>query len=65
MQILHVVRYSNQPSNIYLSVVHSWDKQFGFPFVSVKDALPTECAIDSSFDFSQQDYEEDDGSFVQ
>jgi len=59
----NVVRYSNQLSNIYLSVVHSWDKQFGFPFVSVKDVLPTECAIDSSFEFSQHDFEDDDGSF--
>ncbi len=48
----NVVWYTNQPSNIYLSVVHSWDKQFGFPFVAVKDPLPVECAIDSSFDFS-------------
>ncbi len=55
----NVVRYTNLPSHIYLSVVHSWDKQFGFPFVSVKDPLPTECAIDSSFDFSQEDFEED------
>jgi hypothetical protein len=56
----NVVRYTNQPSNIYLSVVHSWDKAFGFPFVSVKDPLPTECAIDSSFDFSQDNFEEED-----
>ena len=45
----NVVRYTNQLSNIYLSVVHSWDKQFGFPFVSVKDNIPSECTIDTQF----------------
>ncbi len=33
----NVVRYTNQPSNIYLLVIHSWDKQFSVPFVAVKD----------------------------
>ena len=48
----NVVHYTNQSAHIYLSVVHIWDKQFGFPFVSFKDPLPLECAIDSSFDVS-------------
>ncbi len=60
----NVVRYTNQPSNIYLSVVHSWDKQFGFPLVSVKDPLPMECAIDSSFDLSGIGDESDDNNFA-
>ena len=46
-----VVNYSNQPSNIYLSVVHMWDKDCGFPFVSVKDPLPLDCSIDDRLNF--------------
>ena len=61
----HVVRYTTQPSNIYLSLVHTWDKQFGYPFVSLKDPLPNECAIDSIFDISSgvggDDFDDDIG----
>jgi hypothetical protein len=60
----NVVRYTNQPAHIYLSVVHSWDKQFGFPFVSFKDPLPMECAIDSSFDVSGIGDEFDDNNVL-
>ena len=44
----NVVTYSSgsQPSLIYLSVVHMWDKQYSFPYVSVKDTMPADCAID-------------------
>ena len=63
----HVVRYTNQPSSIYLSVVHSWDKEFGYPFVTYKDPLPRECAIDSAFDFSSpidDEFDDDTGGNV-
>jgi hypothetical protein len=52
---LHVINYTNQQASlIYLTVVHMWDKMYGFPFVSVKDTLPLECAIDSCFDFDTE-----------
>jgi hypothetical protein len=60
----NVVRYTNQPAHIYLSVVHSWDKLFGFPFVSFKDPLPMECAIDSSFDMSGIGDDFDDNNII-
>ena len=44
---LHVINYTNQQASlIYLTVVHMWDKMYGFSFVSVKDSLPLEWAID-------------------
>ena len=61
----HAVCYTTQLSNIYLSLVHTWDKQFGYPFVSLKDPLPNECAIDSIFDISSgvggDDFDDDIG----
>ena len=48
----HVVHYTNHPLNLYLSVFHSWGKQFGYPFVSFKDPLPLQRAIDSFVEFS-------------
>ena len=63
----HVVKYTNQPSNIYLTIVHTWDKQFGLPFVSLKDPLPVDCAIDSDFNFVTgfgDDDDDKDGSNV-
>ena len=46
-----VVNYTNQPSNIYLSVIHMWDKDYCFPFVSVKDPLPLDCSINDRLNF--------------
>jgi hypothetical protein len=28
-----------KPSNIYLAVVHMWDKDYSFPFLSVKESI--------------------------
>ena len=41
-----MVRHDDQPSMIYLTVIHIWDKQFGHPFIIVKDALPTNCMVE-------------------
>ena len=49
-----VVMYTGQggqPSLVYLSCVHMWDREFGYPFVSVRDPLPTDCAIDDCLNF--------------
>ena len=53
----NVVTYTqgSQPSLIYLSVVHMWDKQYDFPFVTVKDPMPADVCIDDCFDFSTND----------
>ena len=52
----HVVNYTNQQASlIYLTVVHMWDKMYGFPFVSAKNSLPLECAIDPDFNFDMDD----------
>ena len=61
----HVVQYTYQPSNIYLTIVHTWDEQFGFPFVSVKVPLPLDCAIDAGIDFGGfQDHSTNGGDDV-
>ena len=31
---------------IYLTVIHIWDKQFGYPFIIVKDSLPTNYMVE-------------------
>jgi hypothetical protein len=42
---------TQQACNIYLVVVHIWDKQFEFPFVPKKDPMPDNCMIDDIVDF--------------
>ena len=53
----NVVTYSpgSQPSLIYLSVVHMWDKEYSFPFVTVRDSMPDNCSIDEEIDFGGGD----------
>jgi hypothetical protein len=49
----NVVTYSSgsQPCLIYLSVMHMWDKEYSFPYVSVQDSMPADCAIDDDINF--------------
>ena len=44
----NVIKYSQQASNIYLSVVHMWDKMFQFPFVRERSPMPEGCVIDDA-----------------
>ncbi len=38
----------NQNRCMYLTIVHMWDKQHGFPLVVTKEEIPTDIAIDDS-----------------
>lgn len=38
-----VAGYSDQPSRIYLTVIHIWDKQYSYPCVVSKDPMPNDC----------------------
>ena len=54
----HVSTYIQQATNLYLAVVHIWDKQFGFPFVPKRDPMPRDCMIDdSTFGVEQADFD--------
>ena len=57
----NVVTYTtgSQPSLIYLSVVHMWDKHYDFPFVTVKDTMPIGYCVDD--DFGKNDFNDEDG----
>jgi hypothetical protein len=48
-----------QDFNLYLAVVHIWDKLYGFPFVPRRDPLPEECMIDDPVDFEYEENEDD------
>jgi hypothetical protein len=48
----YVSQYTQHLSHLYLTVVHIWDKQFGFPFVSKMDPMPDDCMIDDVIDFA-------------
>ncbi len=55
----HVSTYIQQNTNLYLAVVHIWDKQFGFPFVPKRDPMPVDCMIDTpaAFAVEQVDFD--------
>jgi hypothetical protein len=36
----YVLLYTQQDANLYLAVVHIWDKLYGFPFVPRRDPMP-------------------------
>ncbi len=42
----YVSLYTQHDANLYLAVVHIWDKQYGFPFVPRRDPMPDHCMID-------------------
>ena len=47
----HCATYTSQPVNMYLSVVHIWDKLYDFPLhkMTAKGTLPVESAIDDFY----------------
>ena len=47
----HCASYTSQPVNMYLSVVHIWDKLYDFPLhkMTAKGTLPVESAIDEFY----------------
>ena len=56
----YVSTYIQQATNLYLTVVHIWDKQVGFPFVPKRDPMPVDCMIDDpAFDVEQGDFDGD------
>ena len=60
-----VVSYIQQSSFIYLSLVHIWDKKYSFPFVDVKDSLPTNAAIGDGWTPQEDGSEFGDGESCQ
>ncbi len=44
-----------QTCNLYLAVVHIWDKHFGFPFVPKKDPMPGKCMIHNLVDYGDEE----------
>lgn len=44
----NVIKYSQQAANIYLSVVHMWDKVFQFSFVQERSLMPEGSVIDDA-----------------
>ncbi len=56
----YVSLYTQQDANLYLAVVHIWDKLYGFPFVPRRDPMLDECMIDDPIDFEYEEEEEDD-----
>jgi len=59
-----VVSYIQQSSFIYLSLVHIWDKKYRFPFVDVKEQLPSTAAIGDGWMHQEDEYERaDDESY--
>ena len=55
-------RYTQQASNLYLAVVHIWDKLYGFPFVPRRDPMPEDCTIDNIVDFECENEDDEDNT---
>ncbi len=55
-----ILFYTQQDANLYLTVVHIWDKLYGFLFVPTRDPMPDKCMIDDPVDFEYEEEEEDD-----
>jgi hypothetical protein len=56
----YVLLYMQQDANLYLAVVHTWDKLYDFPFVPRKDPMPDNSMIDDPIDFEYSEEQEDD-----
>jgi hypothetical protein len=58
----YVLLYTQQDANLYLAMIHIWDKLYGFPFVprTRRDPMPDKCMIDDPVDFEYEEEEEDD-----
>ncbi len=57
----YILLYMQQDANLYLAVVHIWDKLYGFPFVPRRDSMPDDCMIDDPVEFEYEE-EEDNGN---
>ena len=42
--------YSDQPSRIYLTVIHMWDRDYAFPLVVSKEPMPDDCQFEDEDD---------------
>jgi hypothetical protein len=48
--------YMQQASNLYLAVVHIWDKIYGFPLVPQRDPMSDHCMIDDPIGVLEYDW---------